>query len=131
MSCLVRSFNKATGVCYVYESTSYRDPSSKKPRSHRRCIGKIDPSTGLIVPTGKRGRQKKQTLPDADSAAEIVPDNAESSKLVEKIEQLHEEQARNKELDSEVRQLKYQMKQIESLAQSVSETLNKILTICQ
>ena len=122
MSCLVRSFNKATGVCYVYESTSYRDPSSKKPRSHRRCIGKIDPSTGLIVPTGKRGRQKKQTLPDADN---------ESSKLVEKIEQLHEEQARNKELDSEVRQLKYQMKQIESLAQSVSETLNKILTICQ
>ena len=40
----------------MYEDRPYWDPSVKQSRSKRTCIGKIDPTTGDIVPT--RGRRK-------------------------------------------------------------------------
>ena len=59
---LVRNTDKRTGVTYVYESESYWDKEKQQPRSRRKLIGKIDPETGEIVATGKRGRKKK--VPD-------------------------------------------------------------------
>lgn len=53
---IIKQVNKKTGVTYVYESHSYRDKETKQPRSTRRLIGKIDESTGEIVPT--RGKKK-------------------------------------------------------------------------
>ena len=58
MTCLVHNRDPKSGTVYVYESRSYRDPVTHKPRAHRHCIGKLD-EAGNIVPTGKRGRQKK------------------------------------------------------------------------
>ena len=52
----VKVHNKARNVTYVYESVSYWDKELRQPRSHRKLIGRIDPATGDIVPTGKRGR---------------------------------------------------------------------------
>lgn len=46
------------GVTYVYSSKSYYDPEKKQSRSKRKLIGKVDPETGEIVPTGKSGRKK-------------------------------------------------------------------------
>ena len=46
------------GVTYVYSSESYYDPDKKQSRSKRKLIGKVDPETGEVVPTGKRGRKK-------------------------------------------------------------------------
>ena len=51
---IVKVHNKARNVTYVYESVSYWDKELKQPRSHRKLIGRIDPATGDIVPTGKR-----------------------------------------------------------------------------
>jgi len=51
---IVKVYNKARNVTYVYESVSYWDKELKQPRSHRKLIGRIDPLTGDIVPTGKR-----------------------------------------------------------------------------
>ena len=56
---IIKQVNKKTGVTYVYESHSYRDKETKQPRSTRRLIGKIDESTGEIVPT--RGKKKVTT----------------------------------------------------------------------
>lgn len=53
-----------TGVIYVYESHSYRDMETKQPRSIRRLIGKIDESTGKIVPT--KGKKKVTTSATED-----------------------------------------------------------------
>lgn len=64
---LVKLYNKERDVTYVYESTSYWDKEKKQPRSKRKLIGKIDPETGEIVPTGKRGRKKKSPEPDSGS----------------------------------------------------------------
>ena len=42
------------GTTYVYENISYWDKEAKKTRHRRKCIGKIDPDTKQIVPTGKK-----------------------------------------------------------------------------
>ncbi len=55
---IVKVHNKARNVTYVYESESYWDKELKQPRSHRKLIGKIDPVTVDIVPTGKRSNAK-------------------------------------------------------------------------
>ena len=59
---IIKQYHKDTDTTYVYESTSYWDPEKKQSRSKRRCIGKIDPETGEMVPTGKKGRKAKETL---------------------------------------------------------------------
>ena len=51
---IVKVHNKARNITYVYESVSYWDKELKQPRSHRKLIGRIDPVTGDVVPTGRR-----------------------------------------------------------------------------
>lgn len=62
--------NKKRGITYVYESHSYWDKELKQPRSTRKLLGKRDPSTGEIVPTGPRRRRKGQTSAGRDAAAD-------------------------------------------------------------
>ncbi len=61
---IIKLYNKARDVTYVYESFSYWDKDKKQPRSKRKLIGKIDPATGEVVPTGQRGRRKKSPQVD-------------------------------------------------------------------
>lgn len=64
-----KSYNKATGVTYVYEVyENYWDKEKKIQVQKRRCIGKIDPVTGDIIPT----RKKKAEEP-APSPASTAP----------------------------------------------------------
>jgi hypothetical protein len=53
---IVKVHNKARNITYVYESVSYWDKELKQPRSHRKLIGRIDPVTGDVVPTGNRSK---------------------------------------------------------------------------
>ena len=69
---IIRQYHKDTDTTYVYESESYWDEEKKQSRSKRRLIGKVDPVTGEIIPTGKRGRkgkEKAKTTSSADLAA--------------------------------------------------------------
>ncbi|WP_407272664.1 IS1634 family transposase [Radiobacillus sp. PE A8.2] len=43
--------NKKTGITYAYENKAYWDKAKKQSRSQRKLIGKVDPTTGEIVPT--------------------------------------------------------------------------------
>ena len=56
---IIKQYDRDTDTAYVYESTSYWDPVKKQSRSKRRVIGKVDPITGDIVPTGKRGGNRR------------------------------------------------------------------------
>lgn len=50
-----------TGYEYAYESVSYRDPITKKPKSKRTYLGRVDPVTREILPkfhNGKRNRTR-------------------------------------------------------------------------
>ena len=59
---ITRSYNKHTGIYYAYSTTYEWSDQLQKKVQHKRCIGKYDPETGEIVPTGKRGRPVKQTI---------------------------------------------------------------------
>ena len=61
----IQHYDKRVGITYVYESESYYDPEKKQSRSKRKLIGKIDPDTGEVIPTGRRGRPSKSTTSDA------------------------------------------------------------------
>ena len=53
---IIKMHDKRRGVTYVYESTSYWDKEARQSRSRRKLLGRVDPSTGETVPTGRRGR---------------------------------------------------------------------------
>lgn len=69
-----KSFNKKTGVTYVYEILENKwDPEKGYPVSKRKLIGKIDPETGDIVPTRKRGSKDKKYNVPADLNSTATP----------------------------------------------------------
>ena len=135
MSSIVRSYNKRNNTYYVYESTSYWDASTKTPRNHRRLIGKIDPISGEVVPTGKRGRPRKtadeqqapipaiaETKPDT-SACEIARLNA----ALEHSEKRNASQeAQIKSLEGEVRRLSYHLKTLVPYLDSIEKSLTSL-----
>ena len=81
---------------YAYESHSYRDPETHKPKSRRRLIGRVDDVTGEIIPT--RGRRRKSGLDaDLDSTSETTAETVQVDILKEKdaiITELRQENRR-------------------------------------
>lgn len=105
MSSLVKGYDRRTGTTYVYHSVSYWDPVKKRPSAHRRCVGKIDPITGEIVPTGKPGRPKKakttEDVPVTDKPAGNETDSPREvqklqKQLLESIEHVQELEAKDR-----------------------------------
>jgi len=94
MSSIVYQKNKKTGIIYAYESTSYRDPVTKKPKSKRTYIGRVDPDTNMIIPKaeeGKRNRSKSagdfEILP-SDVLHELNNQKEQIKKLQDQIDEL-------------------------------------------
>lgn len=113
MSSIVYQTNKANGNVYAYESESYRDPISKKPRCRRKYLGRVDPETKLIIPKaedGKRNRRKnpipKGVLPD-----EVLIELEDQRKLI-------------KQLQSEVQELSQKNKDSNTLIQKMKKLLD-------
>ena len=61
MSCVVYLTNKKSGYMYAYESESYRDPITRKPKSRRSFIGRVDPVTKELLDPEKARRLKEKT----------------------------------------------------------------------
>lgn len=64
---IIKQLGKRSGITYIYDSKSYRDPETKKVRSKRTLIDKFNPETGAIVPTD--GCEKKRSpnyIPEPD-----------------------------------------------------------------
>lgn len=71
--CRTYQLNKATGVTYVYESTSYWDPSKKQPRNKKICIGKIAQDSGEFIPSKRlKPEQAVARDPAVTASASIV-----------------------------------------------------------
>lgn len=54
---IVYHTNKKTGITYAYENKSYWDKEKKQSRASRKLIGKVDPTTGKIIPTRPYNKQ--------------------------------------------------------------------------
>ncbi|MCR4884718.1 MAG: hypothetical protein K6A68_14185 [Clostridiales bacterium] len=101
---IVKSKNKQTGITYVYESESYWDAEKKQPRNHRKLIGKLD-EDGNIVPTGSRGRKRKDdsVQNDVNDAEDMLSYYRDKSRELE---------TRNALLEDEIRKLKKERKEL-------------------
>ena len=86
---IIKQYHADTDTTYVYSSEYYWDPEKKQSRSKRRVIGKIDPETGEIIPTGKRGgRPKKSTSEDPDPGSSRQEDTPVEGQVPDQKDQL-------------------------------------------
>ena len=122
MSSIVYQRNKKSGVVYCYLAESYREPG-KGPRSHRRCIGRLDEETGEIVPTGRSGPRKVSAnpapstgnaqAPGQDQISVLKADLLRATERIQKLEEdLAEEQSRNKQITRQMAKLKTRLENI-------------------
>lgn len=75
---ILYQYNKANGVTYVYDAQSYYVPSLHQSRKKKRLIGKLDPASGEVVPTGPRGRPRKKPIePGEAKEAKLKPEMSE------------------------------------------------------
>jgi transposase len=74
---IVYQRNKKSGVVYAYENHPFWDSEKKRSRSTRKLLGKLDPTTGKIMPT-KRHNAKK-------SIVEISEPSIDSGQIIKKI----------------------------------------------
>lgn len=122
---IIKQYHKDTDTTYVYESTSYWDAEKGQSRSKRRVIGKLDPVTGEIIPTGKRGRSKKTQPTEQNSVLSDIPTAAaELSEIQKKNVELEltvsSLKARIGELEEEVRRYRQAGEKISALAEKIS-----------
>lgn len=101
---IIKQYHADTDVTYVYESTSYWDAEKKQSRSKRKLLGKLDPVTGEIIPTGTRGRRKKETAQSVPTSSGAASEEAEA-KIRELTLALSLKDARIAELEKENRKL--------------------------
>ena len=102
---IVKQRDSRTGVIYVYENNSYWDKEKRQARSHRKLLGRLDEETGLVVPTGKRGRKKKENpAPETEQNVEHLTAEMEAKYLTmlkEKDIELHRQQMEIQKLKKE------------------------------
>lgn len=48
------SYNRNVNITYVYQVTVYLDEETQKKVMKRKVIGKLDPDTGKVIPTGRK-----------------------------------------------------------------------------
>ena len=105
---IIKQYHKDTDTTYVYDSQSYWDAEKGQSRSRRKLLGKLDPKTGEIIPTGQRGRRKKESPVD-DPAQVEAKVTAATAGYLEKIQQqeltIRQQQAQITELSRRIVQM--------------------------
>jgi len=122
---LIRQYHKDTDTTYVYESISYWDEEKKQSRSKRRVIGKIDPETGEIVPTGKRGRKPKEAPTVAAEAIAHLPQMYEES-----LKRIRELSLTVDQKDLEIAGLRKEIRDLKDALAQIDRHLSQCRDIC-
>ena len=118
---IVKQYHKETNTTYVYESESYWDAEKKQSRSRRKLLGKLDPHTGEIIPTGKRGRKSSKT-PAADEQQQPRFTDAQYEETVRK---LAEQTEVIRQLRQRVLELEQQNKLLQTAMQKAAITMER------
>lgn len=111
---IIKQLNKKTGITYVYESHSFRDKTTKKPRSARKLIGRIDDATGEIIPTRKKRNINTTASEDANNITTNKDDAAVSLDIVKEKDAIITEQRR--QISSLLKEKEELAKELEHLA---------------
>ena len=118
---IVKYTNPKTGVQYAYESTASWDPETHRNHPKRIYLGRVDPTTGEIIPTeGKRGRKpvQKEDLPIPESASIIASPQDHFADLDSAHAKLQELQLQNEALLQENQRMR---KALEAIFQQAGE----------
>lgn len=117
---IIYQYNKKTNTTYVLEQKSHYDAEAGYSRPVRKLVGKLDPVTGEVVPTGKVGRpRKKPPTPDNSSAG--LEAELEKTKL-----KLYELTVSNKDKDSVISSLRGEIAQLSKENNRLVGKLRKI-----
>ena len=124
MSCIVYLTNKKTNTKYAYRSESYRDPETKKPKSRRTYLGRVDPITNKIIPKAAKGKRNRTPIginPSEDGEQQPkISECVNAAELRRQIEILLNKQA---ELKKEVSDMDALITNIYSLANETSASV--------
>lgn len=115
---IVKSYSKANDTTYVYEQDMKWNPQTKRPEGTRKLIGKIDPATGEIVPTGKRGRKKKEPESNVQTDPQLVKQNQSLQSMVDSLRK------QITDLTMENSDLKKERNELERKLQRITDVLN-------
>jgi hypothetical protein len=109
----IEHYDKRVGITYVYESESYYDNEKHQSRSKRKLIGKIDPETGEMVSTGKKGRPSKNTT--------LKEGENNYQKLYEgSLKEIRKKEAHVFELEEKLREKDTSLQNYRSIVQKIS-----------
>jgi len=67
MAFIVYQTNKKTGAVYAYRQEAYRDPETKRPKSRKTYLGRVDPVTKEIIPKGTGGLRGQSGQPSGST----------------------------------------------------------------
>lgn len=121
---IIDVYNKQRNVTYVYDSESYWDKDLKQPRSHRKLIGKRDPVTNEIIPTGKRGRKKSAS---SDEKAAAPSDTESREQLEDALRLIQEKDAQILNLRQELSAVEKENRIYRNTLQQASALLDKTM----
>ena len=108
------------GKVYAYESTSYRDPVTGKPKAKQVYLGRVDPITNEIREKGKDG--KRNRVSDVDVQDQLKSQIEERSKELEQANKLISILQKNSQATDElVSTLRTALNTFESSVSSASE----------
>lgn len=125
---IIKQYRPDIHATYVYESHSYWDKEKQQPRAKRKLLGRLDPETGEIVPTGRRGPKPKkpEDTSTTEAAKAAASEKAESTAdLKQKVE--HEFAA----LQTENKRLAKENQQLHSEVDRLNGVITGIMTSCK
>ncbi len=117
---IIKQYHKDTDTTYVYDSASYWDADKQQSRSKRKLLGKLDPETGEIIPTGNRGRKHKAT----------VPDNRTDAEACEKDEKIRELTIALAQKGAEIIRLEQQNHRLQETINLISKHIDRCRELC-
>ncbi len=93
MACIVYSTDRKTGNVYAYTSESHRDPETKKVKTTKSYLGRVDPVTKEIIPKAENGKRIRtvSTKQREDIVSEV---RKEVDKLTAELESVKNELSR-------------------------------------
>lgn len=126
---IIKQYHKDTDTTYVYESVSYWDAEKGQSRSKRRVIGKLDPVTGEIIPTGKRGRTKQENNEEPAPLKKSISSSDDSAQKILQLElTITTLNKRIKELENTVEMYQKAMDHISTLSAKISTECSTVIS---
>ena len=129
---IVRQHHKDTNTTYVLTSEAYWDPVKKQSRSRRKIIGKIDPETGKVIPTGSKKRLAGGTGKNGENTLltkKIRELEVQNELLQSRVNSLENENKKLHAKDSEILKLRSDVKKLRNIVKNARTSAQDFLKV--